>query len=138
MRVVLAVVLLGVAAPAAAQAKIEYSGYEGPEIVENGSGGTKITRHGIDYWTSGTPPRRYQVIGRISDRRSEEMDGGHAIGSKTVARKVKAAGGSAVILLAQNDVAQGSSGIATGGLGSFLAMGSSKTTTTFTVVKYLD
>lgn len=137
MRFALFVGCLGLlAVPALAQAKIDFAGYEGPEIIEAGQGGTKIARHGIDYWTSGKPPRRYQVIGRISDRRSEEWDGGHAIGSPSIARKVKKAGGSAVILIDQNDVAQGSTGF--GSWGSFFAMGSSKTTTTFAVVKYLD
>lgn len=128
------------ASPALAGAKIEFSEYSGPELIERGEGGTKITKNGIDYWTSGKPPRRYQVIGRITDRRSEEWDGGHAVGSPTVAKKVKQAGGTAVIMLEQNDVGAGSSGAGSvaGGWGSFFSMGGTKTTTTFVVVKYLD
>lgn len=131
--------LLG-ASPALAQAKIDFAEYSGTPIIETGEGGTKITKNGIDYWTSGKPPRSYQVIGRITDRRSEEWDGGHAVGSPAVAKKVKQAGGSAVIMLEQNDVGAGSSGVGTvaGGLGSFFSMGGTKTTTTFVVVKYLD
>lgn len=123
-----------------AQAKIDFAEYSGTPIIETGEGGTKVTKNGIDYWTSGKPPRRYQVIGRITDRRSEEWDGGHAIGSPTVAKKVKQAGGSAVIMLEQKDVGAGSSGVGSvaGGWGSFFSMGGTKTTTTFVVVKYID
>ena len=129
-----------IATPALAGAKIEFAQYEGAPLIETGEGGTKITKNGVDYWTSGKPPRKYQVIGRISDRRNEEWDGGHAIGSPTVAKKVKQAGGDAVIMLDQKDAGVGSSGFGSlfGGTGSFFAMGGSKTTTTFVVVKYLD
>ncbi len=135
-----AIVALIGASPVLAQAKIDFAEYSGAPIIETGEGGTKITKNGIDYWTSGKPPRRYQVIGRITDRRSEEWDGGHAVGSPTVAKKVKQAGGSAVIMLEQNDVGAGSSGAGSvaGGWGSFFSMGGTKTTTTFVVVKYID
>lgn len=63
-----------------------------------------------------------------------------AVGSPTVAKKVKQAGGTAVIMLEQNDVGAGSSGAGSvaGGWGSLFSMGGTKTTTTFVVVKYLD
>ena len=135
-----ATILCIVATPASAQAKIEFSAYEGPEQIVTGQGGTKITKNGIDYWTSGTPPRRYQVIGRITDKRDEDWDGGHAIGSPTVAKKVKRAGGSAVIMLDQNDVAGSSAAFGSfyGGTGTFFGGGGSKTLTIFMVVRYLD
>jgi len=118
---------------ALAQAKTTYSGYEGPAVIETGTGGTKITKHGIDYWTSGTPPRRYQVIGLISDKRDETWDGGHAVGSPKVASKVKEAGGDAVILRSQDEAGS------TGGSGfwGIFAMGGSKTITQMAVIKYL-
>jgi len=125
------------AAPAFAQAKIDFAIYEGPPKVATGEGGTKITKNGIDYWTTGTPPRRYQIIGFVQDRRDELMDGGHAIGSPSIASKVLSAGGNAVIVESQDEVGK------TGGFGSaspffgFLAMGGSKTVTRMIVVKYL-
>lgn len=63
--------LILTSAPALAGAKITYSAYEGPASVKTGEGGTKITKNGIDYWTSGTPPRQYEVIGMVQDRRDE-------------------------------------------------------------------
>lgn len=119
--------------PLRAQAKIDLSEYDGPAMIATGTGGTKITKHGIDYWTSGTPPRRYQVIGLISDKRDETWDGGHAIGSPKVASKVKEAGGDAVILRSQDEAGS------TGGSGfwGIFAMGGSKTITQMAVIRYL-
>lgn len=124
-------------APAVAGAKIDFAIYEGPPKITTGEGGTKVTKNGIDYWTTGTPPRRYQIIGFVQDKRDELMDSGHAIGSPSIASKVKRAGGHAVIVESQDEVGK------TGGFGSaspffgFLAMGGSKTVTRMLVVKYL-
>jgi hypothetical protein len=130
--------LILTSAPALAGAKITYSAYEGPASIKTGEGGTKITKNGIDYWTSGTPPRQYEVIGMVQDRRDEAWDGGNAIGSPSIAKKVRAAGGDAVIMQAQNETgSSGGYGSATGTFG-FMAMGGSKTITTMLVVKYLQ
>lgn len=141
MRMIIAAAVASLsAAPALAQAKIDFAEYDGPVQIRTGEGGTKITKNDIDYWTSGTPPRRYQVIGRITDKRDEDWDGGHAVGSPTVAKKVKKAGGSAVIMLDQNAVSGSSAAFGSffGGTGTFFGGGGSKTATTFVVVKYLD
>jgi len=122
---------------AIAGAKITFSAYEGPPVVATGTGGTRLEKHDIDYWTSGTPPRRYQIIGMVQDRRDEAWDGGNAIGSRTVAKKVKQAGGDAVIIQSEEE-AGSTGGAGTGAvLGGFFAMGGSKTITKMLVVKYL-
>lgn len=118
---------------AMAGAKVQFSAYEGPESIKVGTGGTKITKNGVDYWTSGSPPRRYQIIGMITDKRDEEWDGGHAVGSPKVARLVLQAGGDAVIISSQTE--GGSGGGA--GFGGMFALGGSKTLTTMTAIKYL-
>jgi hypothetical protein len=126
---------------AVAQAKIDFALYEGKPIIKTGEGGTKLTKHGIDYWTSGEPPRRYQVIAMVQDKRDEMWDGGHAIGSPSIASKVKSAGGDAVIVQSENEAGHGggfSSG--SGGLGWLFGLGmsgGSKTVTRMLVVKYL-
>lgn len=120
--------------PPAAWAKVQFSAYDGPAPITTGAGGTKITKNGIDYWTSGTPPRRYQVIGLVTDKRDEEWDGGRAIGSPAVAGKVKKAGGNAVIVQSQTE--GGATG--GGGFGGIFALGGSKTMTTMLVVRYLE
>lgn len=105
------------------------------QIVE-GTGGAKITKNGIDYWTTGTPPRKYQIIGYVQDKRDEEWDGGGAIGSRNIANKVKKAGGNAVIIQSQEEA--GSTGsFGTGQIGGLFLGGGSKTITRMVVVKYL-
>ncbi len=128
-----------------AQAKIDFAVYEGQPIIKTGAGGTKITKNGIDYWTSGEPPRRYQVIALVQDKRDEFWDGGHAVGSRSIANKVKKSGGDAVIIQSENEAGQGggyssTSGGASGGFGSLFGFGmsgGSKTITRMVVVKYL-
>lgn len=122
--------------PALGQAKVDFATYEGPEQIAVGTGGTKITKNGIDYWTTGTPPRRYKVIGFVQDKRDEAWDGGQAIGSPNIAKKVKKAGGHAVIIQSQDEA--GSSGsVGTGQFGGMFAGGGSKTITRMIVVEYL-
>ena len=122
--------------PAFAQAKIDFAAYEGPPQITQGTGGTKITKNGIDYWTTGTPPRRYQIIGFVQDKRDENWDGGQAIGSPSIAKKVKKAGGHAVILQTQDEA--GSTGsFGTGLLSGLFMGGGSKTITRMIVVQYL-
>lgn len=124
------------ATPAFAQAKIDFAEYEGPAQIVEGTGGTKITKNDIDYWLTGTPPRRYQIIGYVQDKRDETWDGGHAIGSPGIAKRVKRAGGDAVIIQSQDEAGKaGSAG--TGWLGGFFAGGGSKTITTMLVIRYL-
>jgi hypothetical protein len=137
IRTISLALVLAASAPALAQAKIDFAAYEGPPRIEQGEGGTKITKNGIDYWTTGTPPRRYQIIGFVQDRRDEFSDGGQAIGSPKIAKKVKAAGGDAVIIQAQEEAGQ-SGGLASGN--PFYAWGmsgGSKTITRMLAVKYL-
>lgn len=127
-----------ISTPAFAQAKIDFASYEGPPKIVEGEGGTKITKNGIDYWTTGTPPRKYQIIGFVQDKRDEAWDGGHAIGSPSIARKVKKAGGDAVIIESQEEAGKGGGAGYGTGLFGFLAMGGSKTVTRMLVVKYLQ
>jgi hypothetical protein len=134
---VTAALAFGLASPALAGAKIDFALYEGQPKISTGEGGTKITKNGIDYWTTGTPPRRYQIIGFVQDKRDELMDSGHAIGSPSIGAKVKKAGGDAVIVESQEEAGKtGGYGSATGFFG-FLAMGGSKTITRMLVIKYL-
>jgi hypothetical protein len=131
----LALALASVSSPA--RAETTYSAYEGPAVVKTGEGGTKIAKNGIDYWTSGTPPRRYQVIGMVQDKRYETPWRGHAIGSPSIAEKVKKAGGDAIIMQAQEEAGSGGGYGSGNGSFAFMAMAGSKTISTMLVVKYL-
>lgn len=105
-----AVLAISLAVSAPAAAKTVFYGYDGPPVVKSGEGGTKITVRGVDFWTAGTPYRRYRILGTIVDDR---MTGdGDAVGSKRVATTAKKAGADGVIFTEQS-VQDG--GIATGG-----------------------
>jgi len=132
-----AALALGLSAPALGQAKIDFAIYEGSPRILQGEGGTKITKSGIDYWTTGTPPRRYQVIAFVQDRRDETWDGGHAIGSPSIAAKVKKAGGDAVIVESQEEAGKSGGYGAANPFFGWMASGGSKTVTRMLVVKYL-
>ena len=90
----------GVATPVGAKSR--FQPFEARNSIVEGTGGTRVTKNGIDYWTAGDPPRRYQILGIIVDKRSSGPLAGDAVGSKSVAKAAVKAGGDAVILLSQN------------------------------------
>ena len=132
MRVLVLALLL--ASPAFAEQT--WAAYEGPGAVQTGSGGTKITENGIDYWTTGTPPRRYQILGVLTDARKDRLADGKVLGSKSVARRALSVGGNAVIFGGSDAKSAG----IVGGLSGGFAWGRqiNRTTTQLLVVKYLE
>jgi hypothetical protein len=84
----------------------QFSKYEG-DSVRQGTGGTKTVVDGVDFWTNGTPPRKYQVLGIIKDQRLNKplimisRDG-------TLASEVKKQGGDALIILGESSQYLGS------------------------------
>jgi hypothetical protein len=60
----------------------------------------------MDYWTTGAPPRRYQIIGVITDTKCLGIPVcGNPINRPAIAEAAKAGGGDAVIVLGKsNDV----------------------------------
>jgi hypothetical protein len=100
-------IILALICCSGAEAKTRFEVYEGNNNIFEGTGGTKVTEHGVDFWTNGSPPSRYQIVGIITDNRGEGNLIGKAVGSKSVAKKVIKAGGNAVILLDQNSKVTG-------------------------------
>jgi len=65
-------------------------------VVREGGYGTRKVVDGVDIWTTGEPPRKYQVLGIINDERLQapfEMQRYY----HDVAAKVKQAGGNGAI-----------------------------------------
>lgn len=89
------------AAPSYAKTKYEPLETREPIILQ-GKGGARTEKHGIDYWTIGSPPMRHQVLGIIRDNRKNNLISGNAVGSKAVAKIVKKAGGDGVVILSRN------------------------------------
>jgi hypothetical protein len=124
-------------------AKTRYETYEGRNSVAVGQGGSRLTKGGIDFWNTGDPPRRYQVIGIIRDNRGTGALFGNAVGSSGIAKLVLKAGGDAVIILNEassltgvwtqgNVAAYGNQAYASG-----LAIPIQERVTTMAVIKYL-
>lgn len=86
----------------------------------------------MDFWTNGAPPRRFQVLGNITDRRMRTGIYGAIRMSNLdgeIAKVAKGNGGDAVIEGDSDDdmigISSGSSGYASGGRGWASGFGSS-------------
>lgn len=143
---VTATVAIALASPAAAGAK--FAVYEGKDAVQEGRGGARLTWDGIDFWTTGDPPRRYEVLGVLTDTRGGGILSGDAIGAPSIIKKVKALGGSGVIVLDRssrqtgtiyNNRANGTYGDGrVNAFGTGIAVPITRNTTQMLVVRYLE
>lgn len=126
-----------------ADAKTRFEKYEARNAIVDGSGDSRTTKNGIDFWTTGDPPRRYQIIGIIRDNRGTGAFFGNAIGSSGIAKMVHQVGGDGVVVLNQNATVKGvwSQGHASvygnQAYGTNLAIPIEERVTTLVVVKYL-
>lgn len=137
MRLAFAAVLLTLSAPAIG--RTTFALYDGPDAERVGQGGTRITKNGIDWWTTGSPAKRYRVIGIITDQRSNKPFRGQAIGSKSIAKQVLEASGDAIVIVGQDERATGMSGAGgfSGGNGWLAGKTITRTTSQLLVIKYL-
>lgn len=126
----LAIVLVFTADAAFAGPK--FAAYEGRDAVQEGQGGTKIAKDGVDFWTTGTPPHRFQVLGVLTDERGSGLFSGDAIGSPGVVHKVRELGGDGVVFLGTESQVRGAMIIS-----GNLAVARTRTTQLL-VIKYLD
>jgi len=128
----------------AADARVTYAQYEGRDAIREGQGGSKLTKDGIDFWTTGQPPRKYLVLGVLTDGRREGVITKSAIGSGMLAKRVHDLGGDALVVVGQNSIISGATGI-TSVFGSgqnasatTTSILDDKTITQFLVVKYVN
>lgn len=127
----------------AAESRARFVAYEGKDAISEGRGGTKVSAHGVDFWTTGEPPRRFQVLGILTDNRGEGWFSGDAVGSGSIAKKVQELGGDAIILLNHSSrvtgYVHGGNVTSSGGTayGSGWSAPVSRATTQMVVVKYL-
>jgi hypothetical protein len=120
----------------------------GQELGRGGSGwDKKKVVDGMDVWTYGDPPRRFQVLGIIQD----ERPGGRLYVAQLkhdVVQKAREQGGNALIFVSSQSQLAGyytaGSASAYGYGGSATAFGSSTTvpitrrSSTYVVIRYLD
>lgn len=127
-----------------ASARAKFTAYEGKDAIVDGRGGTKVTKDGIDFWTTGEPPRRFQVLGVLTDKRGTGLFAGDAVGAPSVVKRIQELGGSAAIVLNQKSQQAGTwysgsaSAYGNSAYGSGFAVPVMKATTQLLVVKYLD
>jgi hypothetical protein len=120
----------------------EFVAYEGKNAVREGDGGAKKVVGGVDFWSDGAPPRRYQLVGFITDRRNKSgLVGAISMSSleTDVASVAKKNGGDAVILMQSDAETIGAVGMANaaGGFGWGASRGVQKQNSKFAVVKYV-
>ncbi|UVL42562.1 hypothetical protein LOY55_10870 [Pseudomonas sp. B21-040] len=77
-------------------ASTNFQPYETKNGTFVGQGGAKETIDGVDFWTSGEPPRKFQMLGVIDDDRVNNPITMNSL-KGAVALKAKQAGGDAVI-----------------------------------------
>jgi len=103
-------------ASAPALAATEFLSYEGRDAIHEGQGGNRKMVDGVEFWISGDPPRRFQVLGAITDSRHETGIWGAIRMSSLdsdIAKAAKNAGGDAVILTAEGEKFLGTVGFST-------------------------
>lgn len=130
----------------AAVAGPKFTAYYGKDPVYEGQGGAMETVAGVDFWSDGSPPRRFKLLGYISDRRHKTGLIGKMRMSKLqkdLAKVAREHGGDAVILVdARADtIGFAHSGTATvngsQAWGSGFSAGIQKQETKVAVIKYL-
>ena len=132
-----AAIALVSAIPASAQGR--FIAYDGSNAQHSGTGGTSLARDGVEFWTSGTPARRFEILGTLIDTRSSGVTSPDPVGSASLAREARALGADGLILASRSTRREGSVGGWTGGDTISLAGARvTLTTTTFVVVRYLD
>lgn len=75
---------------------------ETPFTSKIGTGGTVTTTAGVDFWTRGTPPRPYRLLGFLLGKSEAELL--KAVGTAGLSRQVKDAGGDALLVSAVADL----------------------------------
>lgn len=127
-----------------AQAKAHFAAYEGHDAIQEGRGGTRATRNGMDYWTTGAPTRRYQIIGVITDGKCMGIKlCGDPINRPAIAQAARAGGGDAVIVLGKSNDVRGMVGGSASYAGPHATQGFGWSSavlergTTMLVIKYL-
>ncbi len=132
-----AILMVSAAIPASARGR--FIAYEGSNARHIGTGGTSIGRDGVEFWTSGTPARRFEILGTLSDTRSSTLASRDSVGSASLARQARSLGADGLIVASRRHRRDGSVGGWTGG--DTISLSGSRvslTTTTFVVVRYLD
>ena len=147
--------LLALALCSSAVAAPIFTAYVAKDATREGEGAEKVIVDGMDFWSNGSPPRKFEILGFLTDKRhSNGLYGAIRMSSlnKEIADAARANGGDAVILVHSETevvgVASTGGAYATGtaygstanasAFGYGLAKPIEKQETKFAVIKYLD
>lgn len=134
-----ALAILSVMASAPAMARGRFIAYDGDNARHTGTGGTSLAREGVEFWTDGTPARRFEILGTLTDERSSSVTTPDPVGSASLARQARSLGGDGLIVASRRTSSDGAVGSWSGGdTISWSGRRAYLTTTTFVVVRYLD
>jgi hypothetical protein len=95
------IAVLAIAALLVGCATADYRPYEGNATQYEGTGGTKVTADGVDFWSNGMPPRKFVLLGVVISEIGAGYGDEYLIRS-SVAAKVKQVGGHAAIEMNNN------------------------------------
>lgn len=118
--------------------------YEGrQDLIFEGVGGARTIVDGVDFWQHGDPPRTYQLIGYIKDKRGRGLIS-TLTKESNVATKAREFGGDAVIVLEANQTITGYartafvSGNRRSAVASAISVPIGRSEATFAVLKYVE
>lgn len=124
-------------------ATTKYRVFEAKQTDFEGAGGTKDVVNGVDVWVTGAPPRKFRILGVISDLRPNGViPQNNKLPELTKATKDQ--GGDAMILYTSEErfagtVAVGNvSTFGTSATGTAVSVPAYKSLSRYLVVKYLD
>jgi hypothetical protein len=117
----------------AAMAGSGFAAYEGKDAIREGQSGTKLQNGGIEFWTTGTPPHRYRILGVMTDSRPATGFGSDFASSGGLVKRIRAIGGDAAIVLNASTDIKGAIALGNGVVGV-----ARDRTTQFLIVHYED
>lgn len=142
-----ALAVLAAVIVAAGCSSTDFQAWEGRNSVIEGRGGTKKIVDGVDVWTNGDPPRKFQILGIIEDERPGGIIARAEL-KHDIAKKARQHGGDAVILVSSSSQLAGyysSSSVSTQfygrsaeSFGSGVTVPITRRSSKFIVIKYLD
>ena len=95
------VVCTVLAAACATLATIDYRPYDAKAKLYQGEGGAALSVDGVDFWTNGSPPGKFSILG-IATHESGAGYSDVSVIRLAVVEKAKQVGGSAVIQISNN------------------------------------
>lgn len=126
--------VLALLIPASVLAEPKFTPFYAKEPFYEGSGGAMEVVREVEFWSLGSPPRKFELLGYLKDKRHRTGIVGNirmAGLQKAIAKAAKEHGGDAVILLSEAGEMVGAVSIGTATVNGGVAIGTGTSTTMF-------